>query len=107
MNATLLRLYVHENRKQDHILVYEWLLERAHALGMPGGSATRALAGFGRTGVMRSEHFYELAGDMPVVVEFIADDAKIDALLALIRDKGVRAFHVRMPVECGVTDGKP
>jgi PII-like signaling protein len=106
MNATLLRIYVHENRKQDHILVYEWLLERGHALGIPGGSATRALAGFGRTGVMRADRFYELAGDMPVVVEFVAPDALIDALLALVRDSGVRTFHVRMPVDCGVTEGK-
>jgi uncharacterized protein len=107
MNATLLRIYVHENRKQDHILVYEWLLERAHGLGISGGSAMRALAGFGRTGVMRADRFYELAGDVPIVVEFVASDALIDALLALVRDNGVRAFYVRMPVDCGATDGKP
>jgi PII-like signaling protein len=107
MNATLLRIYVHENSKQDHILAYEWLLERARGLGLPGGFATRALAGFGRTGVMRADRFYELAGDVPIVVEFVASDALIDALLALVRDSGVRAFHVRMPVDCGMTDGKP
>lgn len=33
MNGTLLRFYVHENRKHRHRLLYEFLLEQAKRLG--------------------------------------------------------------------------
>ena len=45
MKGTLLRFYVHENRKHHHILLYEWLLEHAKKTGIHGGSAFRAIAG--------------------------------------------------------------
>ena len=53
MKGTLLRFYVHENRKHHHILLYEWLLEQAKKQGMQGGSAFRSIAGFGRHGRFR------------------------------------------------------
>ena len=31
MNGTLLRFYVHENRRHHHVLLYDWLLEEAVA----------------------------------------------------------------------------
>ena len=54
MTATLLRFYVHENRKHRHRLLYEWLLEEARKLGVPGGSAFRSIAGYGRHGVLHA-----------------------------------------------------
>ena len=99
MTGILLRFYVHENRKHDHVLLYEWLLERARGVGIAGGSATRALAGFGRNGVMREEHFYELAGDVPVVVEFAVTDAQAEQLLARVRAADIGIFCVRIPIE--------
>ena len=96
MNGTLLRFYVHENRKHDHILLYEWLLEHAKKLGIHGGSAFRAIAGFGRHGVLHEEHFFELAGDMTVEIDFAVTDAEADQLLALIRRENVRVFYARI-----------
>jgi uncharacterized protein len=106
MNGTLLRFYVHENRKHDHILLYEWLLEHAKKLGIHGGSAFRAIAGFGRHGVLHEEHFFELAGDMTVEIDFAVTDAEADQLLALIREENVRVFYARIPIEYGVVEGK-
>jgi len=48
MNGTYLRFYMHENVKHHHRLLYEWLLEHAQKIGLHGGSAFRAIAGFGR-----------------------------------------------------------
>lgn len=107
MNGTLLRFYVHENRKHDHILLYEWLLEHAKKLGIHGGSAFRAIAGFGRHGVLHEEHFFELAGDMTVEIDFAVTDAEADQLLALIREENVRVFYARIPIEYGVVEGNP
>jgi PII-like signaling protein len=47
-----LRLYTYESRKHQGRLVYEWLLDHAKKLGIHGGSAFRAMAGFGRHGRM-------------------------------------------------------
>ena len=70
MQGTFLRFYVHENRKHHGLLLYEWLLESAKKAGIHGGSAFRAIAGFGRHGVLHEQHFFELAGELTVVVEF-------------------------------------
>ena len=48
MTGTLLRFYVHENRRHEHVLLYDWLLGEAKKLGIRGGSAFRAIGGFGR-----------------------------------------------------------
>ena len=105
MNGTLLRFYVHENRKHRHILLYEWLLEQARKLGIHGGSAFRAIAGFGRHGVMHEEHFFELAGDLTVEIDFAVSDDEAQRLLDLIRDERISIFYVRMPIEYGTVEG--
>jgi PII-like signaling protein len=105
MNGTLLRLYVHENRKHGKILLYEWLLEQAKALGIHGGSAFRAIAGFGRHGILREERFFELAGDVPVVIDFAVSDDDANRLLDLLRAQRINVFYVRMPIEFGAIAG--
>ena len=101
MNGTLLRFYVHENRKHRHRLLYEWLLEEAKGLGIHGGSAFRAIAGFGRHGILHEEHFFELAGDLAIEVDFAVGDDDANRLLDLLRAERVSVFYVRMPIEFG------
>ena len=97
MNGVHLRLYTYESRKHGGVLVYEWLLEQARKLGVHGGSAFKAMAGFGRHGRIPEQHFFELAGDVPVLVEFIVSEEQADALLALIRAEQLHLFYARMP----------
>ena len=101
MKGTLLRFYVHENRKHHHVLLYEWLLERARKLGVQGGSAFRAIAGYGRHGVLHEEHFFELAGDLTVEIDFAITDEEADRLLALLRAEKIAIFYARTPIEFG------
>jgi PII-like signaling protein len=61
MQGVFLKFYVGEYREHKGILLYEWLLERAKKCGFNGGTATRAIAGFGRHGILREESFLELA----------------------------------------------
>jgi PII-like signaling protein len=104
MKGTHLRLYTYENRKHGGALLYEWLLERAKQLGVHGGSAFRAIAGFGRHGRLHEQHFFELAGEMPVLVEFVLADSEADALLDLLRREDIHVFYTRVATEFGVTD---
>lgn len=106
MNGTLLRFYAHENCKHKHILLYEWLLEQAKSIGIHGGSAFRAIAGYGRHGVLHEEHFFELAGDLTVEVDFAVTDDDANRLLERIRAEGIRIFYLRVPVEVGVINGE-
>ena len=101
MNATHLRFYTYEIRKHGGIPVHEWLLERARKQGIPGGSAFRAMAGFGRHSTMHEQHFFELAGDVPVMVEFLVSEDQAKAFLALLRDEKIDLFYSRSPVQCG------
>jgi PII-like signaling protein len=103
MKGTYLKFYVHEKRRLHGVLAYEWLLAQAKKLGIHGGSAFRAIAGFGRHGVMHDDHFFELQGDLPVEVGFVVDDGEADRLLQLIEDEKVSLFYVRVPVDYGVT----
>jgi PII-like signaling protein len=105
MNGTYLRFYVRENAKHRRRLMYEWLLEHAKALGVHGGSAFRAVAGFGRHGVLHEQHFFELAGDLTVEVEFVMTDAMADRLLESLRSEKVSVVYARMPAEFGVIGG--
>jgi len=105
MTGTLLRFYLHENRLHRHIALYEWLLEQARSLGIPGGSAFRAIAGYGRHGVLHEEHFFELAADLTVVVEFAVTDAQATALLELLGRERVSVFYARVPAQFGSIEG--
>lgn len=98
MQGMYLRFYVQEDKKHGHILVYEWLLDKARQLGLHGGSAFKAMAGFGRHGVLE-DHFFELSGRLPVVVEFIATAEEVDRLVTLIQAEEETLFYVKMPVE--------
>jgi PII-like signaling protein len=102
MKGTYLRFYVHENRRHHGILLYEWLLETAKKAGIHGGSAFRAIAGFGRHGVLHEQHFFELAGDLTVEVEFLLEDAQAEMLLDVLRRERVRVFYARVPAEFGM-----
>jgi uncharacterized protein len=105
MQGSFLRFYVHENQRHHGILLYEWLLESAKKSGVHGGSAFRAIAGFGRHGVIHERHFFELAGDLTVEVEFLLSDAEADAMLERLRREKVPVVYARTRAEFGVLDG--
>jgi len=105
MKGTLLRFYVHENRKHRRRLLYEWLLEQAKQLGIHGGSAFRAIAGFGRHGVLHEEHFFELAGDLTVEIDFAVSDDDAQRLIDRLTAERISIFYVRIPIEYGTVEG--
>ncbi|MHB8760191.1 MAG: DUF190 domain-containing protein, partial [Thiobacillus sp.] len=89
MNAICLQVFVSEASRHHGKLTYEWLLDTAQGLGVAGGSAFRALAGFGRHG-RHDVGFFELAGELPVVVEFFVDGATADQILKAIAAAGLQ-----------------
>ena len=108
MEGSFLRFYVHEGQRHHHLLVWEWLLMQASKMGIRGGSAFRAMAGFGRHRVLHEEHFFELAGSLTVEVEFIVDDEEAQRLLELVETERIRVFYAQTPARFGTLnpDGK-
>ena len=106
MNAVALRFYVHQPRKHGSKLLFEWLLEQAQALGIHGGSAFLAAAGYGRHGTIHEQRFLELPEVLPVMVEFIVSPAEADRLLELVRAEKIHTFCTRTPTEVIVV-GQP
>lgn len=104
MRGTCLTFYVLEKQKLHGILAYEWLIEKAKTLGLPGASVFRSIAGFGRHGHIHDEHFYELQGDLPVEVVFAVTDADAERLLRLIRVERLLLVYSRFPIEFGVVN---
>jgi PII-like signaling protein len=102
MQGSFLRFYVHENQRHERRLLWEWLLEQANALGIRGGSAFRAVAGFGRHRVLHESTFFELGGTLTVEVEFIVSDEEAQRLLQLLHEQGIRLFYACVPALFGV-----
>ena len=103
MHTVVLRFYVSEKQHHQGELLYEWLLRLAQRLEFPGGSAFRAIAGFGKHGRLHEETFFELAGELAVAVEFILDTQRADQLLAAIAEEKLKLHYVRYAVEAGTT----
>jgi PII-like signaling protein len=104
-DCVYLKFFVIENQRHHGELVYQWLLRKASSLGLPGGSAFRAVAGFGRHHVLHEAHFYELAGELPMEVVFVGSRDEASRLIAEVSAAGLSLFHYMMPAESGTTSG--
>jgi PII-like signaling protein len=101
MEGIFLKFYVSEYREHNGILLFEWLLERAKKCGFHGGTAMRAVAGFGRHGILHEETFLELAADLPVEVSFVLSKDEAQHFVDLLEAENIDLFYVKFPVEYG------
>ena len=102
MNMVCLQVFVSEASRHHGRLTYEWLLDTAQQLGISGGSAFLALAGFGRHG-RHDVGFFELAGDLPVVVEFFIEPEMADTILQAVAEADLKLVYAKLPAEIGIT----
>lgn len=97
-------IYVHEGQRHRHDVVWEWLLIHANKLGIRGGSAFKAMAGFGRHHKLTEEKFLELAGSAVIAIEFIVTDQEAQQLFNLIHQEKIPVFYACVPARFGVID---
>ena len=103
---TCIRFYIHDGCRHGHMLLRDWLFEAAREIGIPGGTAFRAAAGYGRHG-LHEDHFFELAGDLPEAVEFFATAERVAALIECVGREGLKLLYITYTVTAGVTGGAP
>lgn len=105
-SANALRIYVHQARKHLGVMLYDWILAEARRMGIHGGSAFCATAGFGRHRGIEEQRFVELPADLPILVEFIVDDSEADRLLSMLRANRIHAFCTRTRTRVLLIDGE-
>lgn len=101
MQGVFLKIYLMESRRVHGQLPHDWLLAKAKGLGVRGGTVFRAIAGFGRHGAIHEENFFELAGELPVEVDFACQEEQARQLLSLLEQQKVSCFHAMMAAELG------
>ena len=104
MQGSFFRFYVHESHRHHGRLVWEWLLEQGNHLGIRGGSAFKAMAGFGRHHMLHEGRFFELAGTLTVEVEFLVTQEEAQKLLELLHREKVRLFYAYTPAHFAVVN---
>lgn len=83
-DAMLLRIFVGELDTHAGQPLYQWLIEEAKRQGLAGATALRGLEGFGVHNQVHTAKVLELSVDLPVVVEIIDTQERIDAFMPVI-----------------------
>ena len=79
--AKLLRIFVGEADKHHHLAMYESIVKEARAAGLAGATAWRGAMSFGASSRIRSIKVLDLSSDLPMIVEIVDAEDKINAFL--------------------------
>lgn len=104
MQGSFLRFYVHEGQRHRRDVVWEWLLIQANNLGIRGGSAFKAMKGFGRHHHLTEEKLFDFSGSCVIEIEFIVTDQEAQQLFNLIHKEKISLFYACIPAHFGVID---
>jgi PII-like signaling protein len=80
-NGTLLRIYVSESTRRRGRNVATSIVEALAAAGIAGAIAFKGIEGFGRRGVLSSTRAVDAWMDLPILIEVIDEEEKIQAFL--------------------------
>lgn len=78
---TLMRVFIGENDRFGKQPLYQALVELFRKEGFAGATVLKGAMGFGAQSVVHTDHILRLSGDLPVVVEVVERQEKIDAIL--------------------------
>ena len=83
-DAVLLRIFIGESERSNHKPLYEAIVLKARELQLGGATVLRGPMGFGRSSHLHSAKILRLSEDLPMVIEIVDSQAKIDAFLPLL-----------------------
>jgi len=85
-DGKLLRIFVGEDDKHQGVALYEWIVRRAREQGLAGATVLRGLEGFGAHSRLHTAKILRLSTDLPIVIEIVDTEDKIEAFLPTIDD---------------------
>jgi uncharacterized protein len=81
----LLRIFLGESDHHAGKPLYEWIVLQAREQGLAGATVLRGVMGFGaNTRVIHTFRFETLSEDMPIIVEIVDTQEKLEHFLELI-----------------------
>ncbi len=83
-DAVLLRIFIAEQDKYDHRPLYEAIVFKARELHMAGATVLRGLLSYGRSSRVHTAKILRLSEDLPLVIEIVDTQDKIDAFLPIL-----------------------
>ena len=81
----LLRIYTSNTDKFKHKPLYEVIVYAAKKQGLSGATVLKGIMGFGASSTINSVKFWEVSEKLPVIVEIIDEDKKIDNFYETIK----------------------
>jgi uncharacterized protein len=83
-DALLLRIFFGEEDKANHLPLYEAIVLKAREMHLAGATVLRGCVGFGHSTRLHTTKILRLAQDLPLVVEIVDTQEKIDAFLLVL-----------------------
>lgn len=83
-DAVLLRIFFGENDKFQHLPLHEAIVLKAREMQLGGATVLRGHVGFGHSTHIHTTKILRLAQDLPVVVEIVDSQEKIDTFLPVL-----------------------
>ncbi|HVW21905.1 MAG TPA: DUF190 domain-containing protein [Opitutaceae bacterium] len=85
-DSLLLRIFLGESERHEHGPLYEAIVNRARASGLAGATVIRGSMGFGASSRVHSAKILRLSDDLPLVIEIVDAEDKIQAFLPVLRE---------------------
>ena len=82
--AVLLRIFLGEDDRAGGRTLYEALVLKAREMGIAGATVLRGPMGFGHGTRLHTAKILQLSTDLPMIVEIVNSQEKIDAFLGAI-----------------------
>lgn len=82
----LLRIFVGEQDTRQGKPLYQWLVEEARSQGLAGATVLRGMEGYGAHSRLHTAKVLRLSIDLPVVIEIVDTEEKIEAFLPIVDD---------------------
>ena len=83
-DAVLVRIFIGETDLYHSRPLYEQIVLKSRQLGIAGATVFRGIMGYGAASRIHTAKLLRLSEDMPVVVEIVDAEEKIDRLLPFL-----------------------
>jgi hypothetical protein len=83
-DAVLLRIFFGEDDKSGNLPLHEAIVLKAREMKLGGATVLRGQAGFGHSSHIHTTKILRLSQDLPVIVEIVDSQEKIDAFLPVL-----------------------
>ena len=82
--AMLLRIFIGESDRHQHRPLYEAVVLKAREMHLAGATVLRGPMGYGRSSRLHTAKILRLSEDLPIVVEIVDTQDRIDAFLPVL-----------------------